>query len=93
MGRKFDLGSLVMTRGVHDKFESDFNFMKFVMDSFARYRKGDWGNLSKEDIQQNERALKDGLRLIGSYDNGPDRIWIITEWDRSVTTILFPYEY
>lgn len=93
MGRKFKLGTLLMTRSVHEKFESDYEFMKFVMDSFAQYRRGDWGKLCKEDKAQNEKALKDGLRLMGSYDNGRYRIWFITEWDRSSTTILFPDEY
>ena len=76
MGRKiFRVGILVMTRNVHDRFETDYEFMKFVVDSFARFRRGDWGNLCKEDKIAN------------------DKIWIITEWDRSTTTILFPEDY
>lgn len=94
MGRKkFRVGTLVMTRNVHDRFETDYEFMKFVMDSFARFRKGDWGDLCKEDKIANEKALKNDERLMGSYVNGNDKIWIITEWDRSTTTILFPDEY
>ena len=94
MGRKFDTGTLVMTKGVLDKFcSNNYDFFKLVVESFVRYKKGDWGDLCDEDKQQNERAIKNGDRLMGSYRNETDHIWIITEWDRSVTTILFPDEY
>ena len=90
----FPLGRLVMTRGVNDRVAQDAKFAKFVMDSLKRHASGDWGNLCEEDKQENELSLKQGLRLFSAYES-PDlpRIWIITEADRSATTILFPGEY
>ena len=71
-------------------------FAAFVSISLDRYAGGDWGILPEEDRLQNESALFMGERLMGSYElKGEDgwKIWIITEWDRSLTTILFPDEY
>ena len=90
---KFSLGKLVMTRAVHDKMNSDIDFAIGVLDSFERYNRCDWGDLCEEDKAENELALKDGERIFALYNIGSDKIYIITEWDRSVTTILFPYEY
>jgi hypothetical protein len=61
----------------------------------ARHANCDWGNLSVEDLAANELALLTGKRLLSSYDlpDGQNKIWIITEADRSVTTILLPEEY
>lgn len=61
----------------------------------ARHLHGDWGQLSAEDLAANELALLTGKRLLSSYNlpNGWCRIWIITEADRSVTTILLPEDY
>jgi len=90
----FPLGRLVMTRGVNDRVAQDAKFAKFVMDSLKRHASGDWGNLSAEDKAENEGALEEGLRLFSAYESpGLPRIWIITEADRSATTILFPEEY
>ncbi|URF04123.1 hypothetical protein [Cupriavidus campinensis] len=60
----------------------------------ARHIHGDWGNLPAEDQTANELALLTGKRLLSSYDL-PDgrKVWIITEADRSVTTILLPDDY
>jgi hypothetical protein len=59
----------------------------------ARHATGDWGELCTFDRRQNEMALREGLRVLSSYDVPAGRIWIITEADRSVTTILLPEEY
>lgn len=55
---------------------------------------GDWGEVPPEDADANREALQDGSRILSSYplENGA-RIWIITEADRSVTTLLLPEEY
>ena len=90
---KFSLGKLVMTRAVHDKMNSDIDFAIGVLESFERYNRCDWGDLCEEDKAENELALKDSERIFALYNIGSDKIYIITEWDRSVTTILFPYEY
>ena len=59
----------------------------------ARHATGDWGELCAFDRRQNEIALRDGYRIFSSYDVPAGRIWIITEADRSVTTILLPEDY
>ena len=90
----FNLGSLVMTRGVNDQIAENEAFAKFVMSSLTRHRRGDWGNLTDEDKKENEFSLKQGFRLLSAYEaEGLPKIWIVTEADRSVTTVLFPDEY
>ena len=94
--QKFALGQVMVTRGVYDLMMASMAFAAFVNISLDRYSSGDWGILTDEDKHQNEVALFTGERLMGSYElKGEDgwKIWIITEWDRSLTTILFPDEY
>ena len=62
-------------------------------DYLARHATGDWGNLCAYDRRQNEIALRDGHRVFSSYNVTAGRVWVITEADRSVTTILLPEEY
>lgn len=94
--RKFSLGQIVATRAIDEKMKSSEIFKDFVYRSLARHIDCDWGELCAEDKELNEQALKNGnSRLFSAYIYGePDeKIWIITEWDRSVTTILFPEDY
>ena len=59
-----------------------------------RHATGDWGDLCVDDIKANNDALQYGNRLLSSYVLSDScKVWIITEWDRSVTTILLPSEY
>jgi len=59
-----------------------------------RHARGDWGELPPEDAKANNRALKDGERLLSSYPLADGvKVWIITEWDRSYTTLLMPEDY
>jgi hypothetical protein len=62
-------------------------------DYLARHATGDWGELCTFDRGQNEIALRDGYRVLSSYPVGRERVWVITEADRSVTTILLPEDY
>jgi len=95
----FPTGSIVASRGVYDLACENPEFAKFIQKSLNRHVKGDWGNLDDEDKRTNDQALKEGARLLSAYDDdrfpqhGVATIWIITEADRSVTTILFPDEY
>lgn len=92
--RKFSLGQIVMTRGVNELVAENAEFAKFVTESLRRHASGDWGDLPEEDKRENEYALDKYLRLFSAYEKPPlPKIWIITEADRSVTTILFPEEY
>jgi hypothetical protein len=59
-----------------------------------RHVTGDWGDLDDEDKKENELSVKQGFRLLSAYqlETGV-KVWVITEWDRSVTTLLLPEEY
>ena len=59
----------------------------------ARHQDGDWGNVPPEDARENELSVKKGFRILSSYQMGDETLWVITEADRSVTTILRPDEY
>ena len=65
-----------------------------VLEALRRHMCGDWGNLCELDRRENELGLKEGYRLLSAYraENGV-KFWIITEWDRSCTTVLLPEEY
>ena len=96
---KYPLGQVVATRGVADLAEQNPDFLDFVQASLNRHAQGDWGVVDAGDKRLNDQALKEGSRLLSAYDdprfpkNGINTIWIITEADRSATTILFPDEY
>ncbi len=91
---KFNSGRLVVTRGVNDLMAHDEKFAGHVYLSLKRHLAGDWGEVCDEDRVANEQALKEGTRLFSVYQKERlPKIWVITEWDRSVTTILFPEEY
>ena len=59
----------------------------------ARHQGGDWGDVGAEDRRFNGNALRNGGRLFSAYDTSAGRVWIITEADRRVTTVLLPSEY
>jgi hypothetical protein len=89
MSGKFPLGQTVITRNALDTLQT-----KDVYASIARHERGDWGDLCAEDIETNERALKDGGRLFSRYDDSKAvKFYIITEADRSATTVLLPEDY
>lgn len=83
----FDLGQLVMTPGAA---ALGVNFLPYL----ARHVCGDWGELDDFDRRENDKAVRNGTRILSAYTVlGGERIWLITEADRSVTTILLPEEY
>ena len=93
-GKRFEFGTLVLTRGVNDKVADDAEFAKFVWGSILRHGDGNWGDMDEHDKAENELAIGKHLRLFSSYEQAPlPKIWIITEADRSATTVLFPNEY
>ena len=59
----------------------------------ARHVSGDWGEVPHEDARENELSVREGFRIVSSYTVGGERVWIITEADRSSTCILLPEEY
>jgi hypothetical protein len=89
MGAKFPMGQTVITPGALDALSS-----AAVMAALDRHSQGDWGEAGKEDWNANERALTEGTRLFSVYHNCKGvKFWIITEADRSATTVLLPDEY
>lgn len=65
-----------------------------ALELISRHVTGDWGDLGEEDQQENEMSVKQGFRILSAYTlNTGTRVWIITEADRSSTTILLPSEY
>ena len=90
---KFTPGKLVWTRYINDCVADNTQFAKFVTDSLARHCNCDWGELSTEDKKENDFSMDKHLRLFSVYKKGKFVIWVITEADRSVTTVLFPEEY
>lgn len=78
---------IVKTRGA-DEFPEDF-----LMRCLERHANQDWGDLCAEDKRENDLAVKHGRRVLSAYELRGDKLWIITEADRSVTTLLTPDEY
>jgi hypothetical protein len=59
----------------------------------ARHASGDWGDVDYEDWAANDRSAREGSRILSAYHVGTEKLWMITEADRSVTTFLLPSEY
>jgi hypothetical protein len=87
---KFDLGAVTATPGVMEKVDREY-----AMGALARHLQADWGMCGDEDWQTNDDALAGGGRLLSVYPLPDDagNFWIITEWDRTLTTMLLPEEY
>lgn len=88
---KFSLGDVLMTQGVKEIFTREE-----IRRCIKRHAEGDWGDVCQEDKEQNERGLDktDPGRLMSAYKFPDGRVlWVISEWDRSVTTALLPSEY
>jgi hypothetical protein len=94
---RFHLGRTVATPGALETLADLFGVgpgTQKLRELMGRHHTGDWGDLDAHDTRANEQALRDGVRLLSAYNlPGGTRIWIITEWDRSATTVLLPEEY
>ncbi len=87
--RKFSLGQVVATPRALETIPPED-----VMTALARHAAGDWGEVGPEDWRENEFSLKEGFRLMSVYRDGRGvTFWLITEADRSATTVLLPEEY
>lgn len=92
MEQRFTLGRLVATPAaleILDELEIS------PSDLLERHVSGDWGTVCREDARENERSIRHGWRILSSYDVGDqgERVWCITEGDRSSTCLLLPEEY
>lgn len=90
----FELGRVVVTAGVQGLLDKHELVNALHVNTLtARHQSGDWGDVCPEDAHWNDKAVEDGDRVLSSYELYGEKVWIITEADRSVTTILFPSEY
>jgi len=90
-GPRFPLGQTMATPGALAALEQAEESPATYL---SRHVSGDWGELGPEDKRANENALRDGDRLLSAYVlSTQERLWIITEADRSYTTLLLPEEY
>ena len=88
-GPKFPPGRIVITANAAQHLSDDD-----ITSALRRHLRGDWGDLNAHDKHENERSLLDGCRLLSAYQTAAGvRFWVITEWDRSVTTLLLPEDY
>ena len=85
---RFPLGQIVATSNALSILTPEE-----ISQGLARHAKGDWGDVSQESVEQNNESLHDGSRVMSVYGEGRKRFWIITEANRSVTTILMPEDY
>ncbi|HJW57586.1 MAG TPA: hypothetical protein VJ577_20180 [Burkholderiaceae bacterium] len=87
----FALGRIVVTRGALSLLGQHG---VLPMQLVSRHVRGDWGYLNPEDVIANNEALAGNDRILSNYlIDGDDRVWVITEWGRSTTTLLLPSEY
>lgn len=85
---KFNLGRVTATPAVMGVVGANE-----ILLALARHAAGDWGSVGWEDKEANERALRDSGRLLSSYYSRGTKFWIITEPNRSATTVLLPEDY
>jgi hypothetical protein len=85
---RFPLGQLVITANASLRLATEE-----VLTGLRRHAAGDWGDLCPEDMLANDIARKQGGRLLSAYGECQHRFWIITEADRSITTVLLPEDY
>lgn len=88
-----ELGQIVMTVRIVNLINENEKFSKDIEKALERYISKDWGELCQDDKETNELALKTNDMILAAYNTVKGKVWIITEWDRSYTTILFPNEY
>jgi len=88
---RFRLGQVVGTPGALQALR---DAGQLPAELLARHVTGDWGDLPDEDKAENELSVEKGFRVFSAYKlHAGVKVWVITEWDRSVTTILLPDEY
>jgi hypothetical protein len=88
---RFPLGRIGVTPGALRALEKAEQLPAEFLD---RHVNGDWGDVPEEDKQENEFSVENGLRILSAYTTSAgEKIWILTEADRSATTILLPSEY
>ena len=90
---KFETGEIYQTKGIAASIEANPNLYGEIIAAYKDYIGGQWGILGEADKQANEEAIENGGRILARYATSQGDIYIITEADRSVTTVLFCNEY
>jgi hypothetical protein len=99
---RFAAGQIVTTFNISSDMIDIFGFHDFVTKSLKRHLAADWGDVDAFDKEMNDEAMVNGERMVSAYSMpreflkvaGTDvKVWIITESDRSATTVLYPSEY
>jgi len=85
---KFRVGRIVTTPKALETLSGED-----IARAIVRHQSGDWGELDAEDCEGNDRAVTQGTRILSQYNSVKGAFWLITEGDRSVTTVLLPEEY
>ena len=90
----FPLGNVVITTNALNTLteanpEASYEMVKIL----GRHQYGDWGIVDNEDKSSNDDAVKNGSRILSAYEIEGIKVWVITEYDRSITTILLPEDY
>lgn len=90
-----DIGETVIMRELHADWETNEQLQKDVLKALERYLAGDWGNLDPEDKALNDAAVAEpnSDRILARYSTCKGDIYIITEWDRSYTSLMYCSEY
>jgi hypothetical protein len=99
--QRFDPGRIVQTDLVGQAAQDSESFGAFILDCLGRHLVGDWGDIEGDDKAANDAALAAGDRILSAYDftgehRGQfpgDAVWIITEWNRSSTMVMFRSDY
>ncbi len=92
--KSLPLGATVVTASLNELVRQGGNWGSAIVRGLRKHARCNWGNVCDDDAKINDAALDAGLRILSAY-TGPDNVefWIITEADRSVTTVLLPHDY
>jgi len=94
---ELELGQIVVTKALWEHlvnlYTEELEIMKHLAGLLNRHKTGDWGEVDPGDAQSNRDAVQEGERVMSVYTLNDTRVWVITEWDRSVTTVMLPEDY
>lgn len=88
-----NLGTIYYTSGISSIAKNDPSFLEEIITSLTHYYDFDWGDIPEDDKELNRQALIEDERIFAAYPTSYGQIFIITEWDRSMTTVMFSEEY
>jgi hypothetical protein len=87
----FSLGKVYLTVGAREALEES---SQTAIEFLAKHQSGNYGDICEDDMKENELSVREGFRILSAYRTAQDvKLWVITEADRSSTTVLLPSEY